>query len=277
MPKNVEILRGSYFLKNVFILFYLIYSFTNCQDPTVGCTDLRATNFDVTVVKTNNTLCTYPNLRLKTNYVVGDSSLSFNTTYQNDLGQPFRIINNQMYLSDYQLVTADGTVFKTIDSLSLFRQMDTIKTLNSFALIGRNNGFDFPIGQFQGVGKTFSKLRFKLGLTNEVNLTSPAKMPTNHPLSTHADSTYITSEKTYIFNKLIIAKGVNFKDTLKLNITTFKDIELTKNIVTTAGFDAVIPLKINYLRLFDGINFGATENIIKEKIVNNSSNIFSIQ
>jgi hypothetical protein len=105
----------------------------------------------------------------------------------------------------------------------------------------------------------------------------PSKMPTSSPLSTKTDSMYITSQKQYIFNKFVIAKGTNFKDTLRLNIVTPKDNEIVINKSFTEGANVKIPLTINYLNFFKGVDFSATENQIMLKIVDNSLNAFSIQ
>ena len=46
MLKNIKILRGLFFEKTVYFLsiFLLIMA---CEEPKKGCTDIRATNFDV--------------------------------------------------------------------------------------------------------------------------------------------------------------------------------------------------------------------------------------
>ncbi len=88
---------------------------------------------------------------------------------------------------------------------------------------------------------------------------------------------YISSQSQYIFNKFVIAKGVNFIDTLRLNITMPKDLEFVKALSFPLGFNASIPLTINYLQFFKGVNFSDDVNKIKEKIVDNTSSAFSIQ
>lgn len=263
--------------KSLLFLFSAII-FQNCTQPTEGCLDIRATNFDVTASKAcdKNCECTYPSLIVASNYLIDTNNFNYNTTYKNDLKDSFRIVAAQMYLSDFQLINDKNVVFRTIDSVALTRINDTIRVLNNYALVGKSVGFDFAIGSFNGVG-LFSKIKFKVGLDDVALKTIPSKMPTTHPLSKQADSMYISSQSQYIFNKFVIAKGLNFKDTLRINITTPIDIELTKPLTFIEGFNAKIPLNINYLAFFKDVKFSETEEQVKKKIVDNTKDVFSIK
>ncbi len=282
MLKNSKILRGLFFEKIslIFPLFFLII--TACEQPKSGCTDLRATNFDVTAGKTDNNTCVFPKLIFQVAYTVGDNDtigLKNDSIYYtpNVPKQAFKIIQAATYLSDFQLITTDGKTYTTSDSVSLFRLTDTIRALNSFALIGRNNGFQFTVGTFQDVGKTFAKCRFNVGFSPEINKTDATKMPFGNPLSIRPDSMYNRATKSYIFNKIVVATGTNFKDTLNIETNTLSNIELTKSLPTKEGFDALIVLKINYLPLFLGVNFSDAQNILQQKIVGNTPKMFSLK
>lgn len=269
--------KFSKFTKSIFFLCLIIF-FQNCLEPTEGCLDVKATNFDVTAGKDcdKSCSCTYPSLIISTNYVSGTSNFNYNTTYKNDIGDSFRIVSAQMYLSDFQLINDKNQSIRTLDSVSLTRATDTIKVLNNYALVGKSVGFDFTIGTFNSADN-FTKIKFRVGLDDVALKTIPSKMPTTHPLSTKTDSMYISSQSQYIFNKFVIAKGVNFIDTLRLNITMPKDLEFVKALSFPLGFNASIPLTINYLQFFKGVNFSDDVNKIKEKIVDNTSSAFSIQ
>jgi hypothetical protein len=257
---------------SIFCLFIFLGA---CQEPTEGCLDIRAVNFNVAADKdcqTTSCQCIYPNLVASLSYLGGTKNLSFDSTYSLN-GQKIRFIQAQMYLSGFQLVRNDNTVAKAIDSFDLARATDTIRLLNDYALVGKNIGFDFKIGAFNAIGQ-FAKLRFRIGLDALAQTADPRKMPTSHPLSIRADSMYITAEKKYIAHKVIIAKGVDFKDTLRLTITDTTALELTKPLQITEGFDVRLLLKIDYLKFFEGVNFSDSENLIRSKIVSNSKNAF---
>lgn len=258
--------------------FFMIILFQNCLQPTEGCLDVKATNFDVTAAKDcdKNCQCTYPSLIIVSNYVSGTNNFNYNTTYKNDVGDSFRIVSAQMYLSDFQLINDKNVTIRTTDSVALTRATDTIKVLNNYALVGKSVGFDFIIGTFNSADN-FTKIKFRVGLDDIALKTIPSKMPTTHPLSTKTDSMYISSQNQYIFNKFVIAKGVNFNDTLRLNITMPKDLVFVKALSFPLGFNASIPLTINYLQFFNGFKFSEDVNQIKQKIVDNTSSAFSIQ
>lgn len=276
MLKNSKILRGLFFQKMAF--FSLIFlAIVACEEPKKGCTDIRATNFDVAAATDDNTTCTFPKLVVQTAYVVGDSGLLNTSVYKNALGQQFKILQAATYLSDFQLLTSDNKVFKTTDSILLYRTVDTIKALNSFAMIGRNNGFEFAIGTFEAVGKTFTKCRFNLGLTPEANQTDATKMPSGHPLSIRPDSMYHRTTKSYIFNKLVIAKGTNLGDTLSINMTTLNLIELTKDLPTKEGANITIQLIVNYLQLLNDVDLTKSKNLIEAQVVTNGLKMFSLK
>lgn len=276
MLKNAKILRGP-ILRTILFLCPFFLFILSCDQPKTGCTDIRATNFDVTAAKADNINCTLPKLIFQVAYLVGDSSFSEANIYKNARNQPFKIVQAATYLSDFQFITSDNKISKTIDSIALYRQTDTIRALNSFALIGRNNGFSFTIGTFEDVGKTFAKCQFNLGLTPEVNKTDATKMPFGHPLSIRADSMYNRAAKKYIFNKIVVASGTNFKDTLRLELASLDVIKLDKNIKTVEGSDVVISLTVNYLRLFDTVDFTENQTTTIGKITANAKNVFSIK
>jgi hypothetical protein len=276
MLKNAFILRGPFFQKAPLLFLFMALIITACDEPKSGCTDIRATNFDVTAAKTDNATCVFPKLVFQVTYIVGDTGYIETSSYKNALNQSFKILRSATYLSDFQLLTSDSKAFKPIDSILLYRQTDTIRALNSFAMIGRNNGFEFTIGTFEAVGKTFTKCRFNVGLTPEINKTDATKMLTG-PLSIRPDSMYNRATKSYIFNKIIVASGLNFKDTLSVEMNTLLPIELTKDIKTIEGSDAIVKLQIDYLQLLKDVNFTDPQNIIKQKIVDNTAKIFSLK
>ena len=273
-PQNAKLKTQNSKLLWLCPFFLLMLS---CDQPKTGCTDIRATNFDVAAAKADNINCTFPKLIFQVAYVVGDSSLLETSIYKNSKSQSFKIVQTATYLSDFQLITSDNKTSKTIDSIALYRQTDTIRALNSFALIGRNNGFSFTIGTFEDVGKTFAKCQFNLGLSDVANQTDATKMPFGHPLSIRADSMYNRAAKKYIFNKIVVASGTNFKDTLRLELANLDVIKLDKNIKTVEGSDVVISLIVNYLKLFDSVDFTENQTTTIGKMTTNAKNVFLLK
>lgn len=253
-----------------------------CNEPSKGCLDLKATNFDVTAETDCDACCTYPNLRLQVgHYWEGDTLLALGGKYR--IGtDSIQILDIQLYLSDFQVTNTDNGVSRVKDSVFLIRYADTLKVENSFALLGRKNGFDYKIGTFSGAGRV-AQVSFTVGLGTVANGTNPNRMTLSHPLSIKADSMYLGAERQYIYQKIIFARakdGVNFKDTVQVNITTAANVTVTaaNNLVFKEGFDAVLPLRLYYRRLFEGVNFSSDKTTMANRIVSNTtSNLFSIQ
>jgi hypothetical protein len=266
-------LKVSIFLyPSVFLCFLL---FTRCQEPVVGCLDARATNFNVTAAKScEDNCCLYPNLKIQLNYAYDTLNFNFNTPYKFGTDS-IRFLSSQFYMSNIQLIKNDGSKASVLDSILLFRDKDTLRVPNYYALIGKNNGFEAMLGKFNQVG-IYTKMSFNMGLDVEASKTIPQKMSQSSPLSIKSDSMYISSEKQYIFNKISLLRTSKPTDTLRFVIKNLKPIELkgVRNLTLKEGFDAIIPLKIDYKKWLDGVNFSESINSTQEKIVNNTEKAF---
>ena len=268
----LQIQNTKYLYPSVFLGFLL---FTQCQEPVKGCLDARATNFDVTAAKPcEDDCCVFPSLKVQIDYAFDTFNFNFKTPYKFGTDS-ISFISSQFYMSNIRLIKNDSTKATVIDSILLFRERDTLRVPNYYALIGKNNGFEALLGKFNQVS-VYSKVSFNIGLDIEASKTVPSKMLSSSPLSIKSDSMYITSEKQYIFNKMTIVRASKPKDTLQFMIKTLKPMELkgTTNLVLKEGFDAIIPLKIDYKKWLEGVNFSDPVNSIEQKIVNNTDKAF---
>ena len=264
------------------ITYYLLpiaycLSIYACQETTKGCLDVRATNFDVSVTQAcEDNCCSYPYLALQVDHLYDTTKFSLNKKYKIDgVADSIEFLSFQFYLSNFQVITSDNKTATVIDSIIIARTNDTIKTLSNYALVSKGNGFQYKIGKFDKPTK-YAKVKFQLGLDNIANQAIPSKMPSGSPLSTQNDSMYLKALNTYIFNK-IVYKVKSQPDTFSIFITTITPLEFTKTLSFTEGFDAVIPLKIDYKKFIKDIKFTETKDNIKQKIVNNTPTAFSIQ
>jgi hypothetical protein len=256
-------------------VFFCLLLFTQCQEPVKGCLDARATNFDVTAAITcEDDCCLYPNLKMQFNYGFDTFNFSFNKSYKFG-SDSIRFITSQFYISNVQLLKDDGTKATVLDSILFIRERDTLRVPSYYALVGKNIGFESVLGKFNKVG-IYSKVSFNVGLDVEAAKTIPSKMISSSPLSIKSDSMYVTSEKQYIFNKMTLVRVSKPTDTLRFVIKTIKPIELKgiRNLDLKDGFDAVIPLKIDYKKWLEGVNFSDLKTIIESKIVSNTDKAF---
>ena len=261
-----------------FIVIFILF-LSGCQVPEEGCTDVAATNFDITALKTCATnCCVYPQLKIRTQFLWGSDSVffDFNTPYL--IGtDSVKFLSAQLYISGISFTPISGGKNVSVsDSIALYRANDTIMRLNTYALIGKNYGFNYTLGSFSGFG-SYNYAHFTVGLDSISNTTIPSKMPVSSPLAVKADSSYDSKNSTFIFQKFIFVKGVNYTDTVQINIERAQTIDAGCRLTFIRGFDAEMPLKIDYKKLFLDVNVQADPATIAQKIVSNYTNALSVQ
>ncbi len=270
--------------------------FTACFQPESGCLDVEAKNFELTADEpcdSDNSAtscpCTYPVLSFGTmNYVVEKLDYQPDAFYRIDT-QYIRIQSIQFYLSGFQFRRTSGEWIGVEDTISLVvlneeNQLETQLLTDDFLLINQQNSID--IGAIKQHG-TFDSLRFVLGIEAPANSTAPDSITnTSHPL---AESEMHTGnqETGYIFNRLIFHRDT-FSETasITLNITAADFTQQTNLMELKMPFFYETPigkdfslgtLQVDQAKWFDGINFVVdTEAIMIEKIVANTSKIFSV-
>lgn len=262
----------------VFFVFFILF-FSGCQVPEEGCTDVAASNFDITALKTCATnCCVYPQLKIRTQFLWGSDAVFFdlNTPYKIGLDS-VKFLSAQLYISAISFTPlAGGKNVSVSDSIALYRANDTIMRPNNYALIGKNYGFNYTLGSFTGFG-SYNYAHFTVGLDSVSNMVIPSKMPASSPFAVKADSAYDNKNSTFIFQKFIFVKGANYKDTVQINIENAQTIDAGCRLTFIRGFDAVMPFKIDYKKLFLDVNVQSDPNTIAQKIVSNYTNSFSVQ
>ncbi len=282
-----KILRGG-----IALSFCIGLTQWSCQEPKRGCLDSNATNFDVSAkescLETTQNCCEYPRIQLKVAHLTNNDTTSFilfdslniaRATYQ--IGtDSVRFLSCQFFFSDFQLVTTQNKIVVVPDSSLVFRQNDSVRVRSDFALIGRNNGFDYPLGSFTSF-ETYNRVRFQFGLNDTLAAVVPRRMPSGTPLSIRSDSMYFPEKirgKNWVWGKIVMIHGKDFKDTTRIYLTERQNIDIAfvKNLSFKRGFDADLPLRIKYLRLFEGIRIGDTTNLARQKIVDNLAKAITI-
>ena len=284
--------------KTLFYLTFLIIIFCSaCYEPTEGCLDISATNFNAAADDPCEDCCTYPNLKLKILHQVtqerpllGDTCInhSADSTYTNGDNNFFQINNISFYLSDFQLVKSDGLVVEVEDTLTLNLYEDFVTEVTKDSLIKddivlvKRNAFTYTVGEFRTPG-LYIQLRFKVGLSAGINDANPDTLVTTHPLSSNQDMHYDDLSLGYIFQQFEIVKdtaeSLTEIEVYQIDELTAAPVEVTLDLSLDLdpGFDAEIPLKVNYTTWLQGINFATDDRTtIESKIVSNTAEAFEI-
>jgi hypothetical protein len=271
------------------LYFLVILSFgilqSSCNDDEEGCLDTQATNFDVTADIACNSCCTYPTLSFRINHVYDSITNNFvlSGTYLDAIDSPYLVSAIQYYISDVQLVRADGSEVGVTDILDLTFFDNTIASVeDNFSLIKKSIGSynSVDIGTINTNGN-FTKIRFNVGVNNPANYAVIGSMPDEHALSAQTESMHLDITEGYIFNKIQIVK-----DTTTNDITTYEisgdnnlvSVELDYPISLESGYDLGLIVYLDYKKLFESIDFqNDDDNTIQTKIVTNTANAFSIE
>lgn len=249
---------------------------TACYKRQTGCLDPLAANFMVTADDPCDGCCQDPILSLTIRHLTGDYLVSPDSTLINDFNQEYRILNFVYYLSGFELLKSDGTKLTVQENLSFNGTTGgTITTPDDFGIYRRTN-ITTNLGTIRQYG-TFTQINFLLGINDEWLQLSPIDLPLLHPLN---DSLSVrTSDGKLIHQRLTIAKGDAFKDTLTYNITGNGSATLFSldTIFTNAiGTNINMVIKADYNRWLKNTDLTQTAENIEKQILENSKHIFSV-
>ncbi len=269
-------------LRNAIFFLILLLSFSNCKEKIEGCLDIEASNFAFSAdIPCPDDCCNYPTMTFEISFRMDSLSLVYGNPYDLPFDQVIKITKTKFYISDISL-TNDTERFIIRDRIDLpLNDGSTGLTsfVDDFTLVSRDfSSFVYEIGEIRGSG-SFDTLRFFVGLEETANKVEPTSAPQGHPLSIQADSMW-SVENAYVFNKLImIPDTIPPLDTLELefNITGVrKEIVLPYKVNLELGNDITVPIKVDYLKWFEGIDFEVDSTMVVNGIIGNTKQAFSI-
>jgi len=245
----------------------------SCLEKEEGCRDVNATNFAADAERDCEDCCTFPDISFEIDHAVGDTFLRYGDTVLFD-NKSVNIIEASFYVNGIFLTGLDQ-IISVSDQITLTdRAGNTNLTTDDVEIISRNiNSFSYEIGSFSGQGN-YEELNFQLGLTPVQSASNPASVATTHPLSS-SNGLFSLPDSNYVFTRLRLVNLAN-GDTLRYDLTTPVNINLPYEVTINRGFDLDIPIKVDYLKWIEGINFDDNPDIIKSTIVANLPNAFSI-
>lgn len=265
-----------------------------CYERREGCLDIAATNFDVDAdVACPDNCCTYPRLQLKFSHKVKspDRDTFYNLVYNDsvytvDGTNFFRINEIRFYISDVKLVQSNGQTVGVQDEVEIALPGigdTTYQTIeNNFALVTRSSFAASVIGALRPEGN-YVGIRFNVGVSTPANHADPLYFPNGHPLRVTANSgMHWSVDSGYVFNSIALFRDTIASDTIPtiLEIGTddyLRTVNLDFPFTLREGFNAVITLRIDYLKWFEGIQIRTdSEATLIEKIVENVANSFTV-
>ena len=263
-----------------------------CYEPTEGCLDVRATNFNLDADEACGDCCTFPTLSLQFSnlWSYDDTivSLRLDTFYVDAVGNPFRFERIRFYWSDLRLVTAAGEELRLIDSLdlSIAQGEDTsmIVILDDIVLADINSATEtVSLGTLEPSG-TLTQLQATFGIEDPTNKAVTTSVSTSHPLAPQGGQMNLGSDLGYIFAKIEYFQDTTSVDTIPREINLYGDdfrrdlpLDLTMPTIFIDGFNPRLVIEHDVSKWFEGINVRSTDTTaLKNSFVENLTQSFTL-
>ncbi len=269
-------------MQNYRIFSYLsvlsLLLFMGCAQVQYGCLDPNAVNYDPGAdkdcsQKANSCNCTYPQLRLELN-ILRNSEKGFKKDTMYDVNnKKYYLEGLHLYLSDFKLIDKNGKEYLTTDTVTLrFDSQSPQIVQDGYYKFNPSEGSTVSfLGDrtWRNTG-SFSKVSFKVGVSNPASSTNATKFRPNHPLYFSTDSLWSSTLGFPHFgikvkrdnDVKIIEKIYAYGDSFPIDYT----LDFPTELVVSSSQDAFsVKLEIDYLSLFNNINIaGSNEKIINE-------------
>lgn len=265
------------------LIFIGVILLSACYENQEGCLDYLAVNYDVTADDGCIDCCIYPEFSLQLTQLVDTVSFNLGDIIQNiegidkDDGQQVKLLDLVYLISDVSLVI-DGEQTVPMDTVSLDRGIDTIKVSNNFSRITRSKA-TYTIGEVSRYG-TVSAIRFNLGIPKYFN-DSRFLDGIENDLTIDPDS-LISNDLKYTMQRLKIAKGINFSDTMIYDVPASLDtlqvlLEMERDTNFLAGQEKIITLSVDYKKWLQNIDFESdSPSAIAQKLKSNLGGAFAL-
>lgn len=246
-------------------ILMLSIGFNSCYEPSDGCLDLLASNYDVSADDGCDECCTYPTVNLVMKHLWSDTTFRFGDTLIDQFGDQFVLLDQKMMLSkfNYQSNNFDkvGTLTFTIDGEEQIFE-------NDFTLIIKNQT-SVSVNNYRAEGM-IDGYSFQFGLDGLIHKLSETQADSDTDLDYSKSMRF---ENEYASYYLQFARGQNLTDTLNFFFNDDYLISVDSMATITKGATLTLPLTINYSNLFDGIRF-KDDNVtqITQKIKSNTTN-----
>ena len=250
------------------VLFGLLLSIFSCKEP--GCTDANAINYDSEANEDDNSCLYEGSLNIDFRLVNGNQVFGKYDTIQSQ-DYSFRLEKVKFYISNIQLKSSDEDIF--LSEVHLY----DIDNTNSKSL-----AFDLVEG-------TYDSLYFDLGLSSQLNSTTPANYDVNHPLGLNQNTFWAMEPSSYIFvmieGKMDTLVGDDYypltyhlahSDLLR-NVALDKPINISHDNPSTLVVDVDVSKIFDSVDLSEDLPHQSTNSKLARLLMDNFSSSFEIQ
>lgn len=251
----------------IFFLAFGLFSLNSCKNK--GCTEPTAVNYDPDATE-NNGDCTFPQMSLMLNALVGDEPLTLGDTYTIN-GTKVQIDVAQFYVSGIRL-GATGI----FDEPAVYLLMKGDQSI-------------YELGEIT-VGEKL-QLLFNVGVDSAANHADPTTYEATHPLAPQNPNMHWSWDNGYIFIKIEGSVDTDGDGTpeSRLEYHIGKDANLQSIVLsvnkTVEDANPEISLNVDFGAFFDGMNLTDEAVLITHtgdfpsvagKVAENTQKVFSV-
>lgn len=264
--------------KNRIFIFLalLVFVASSCYDPISGCLDSEAVNYDIDGDTDCEDCCIFPTIKMSIFHQNGDTTFFLEDTLVNNLGQEYSIIKFAYLISDFSMITSDGQEYKILDSIEL-DVADGTEWVKDDVVRVRRDGFSYVYGTtiFDGQGE---QLSFQVGLDDKINQNRFTTEVSDHPLTNDVDSLFREDSGDYTFQRIQVAQGIEFKDTVIYDVFGSDNVQQVNFDVayeSVRGSDKTVIIEARYNHWFEDVDFETmSKTEIESMIATKSATMF---
>ena len=229
---------------------YIVLILQSCYDPTSGCLDSLASNYNVAAEDECEDCCTYPNVIMSMNHLWNGESFIFGDTLVNEIGSKCILIDSKFHLSNFTFSLQNGNIVTNRDSVQLSINSQDTTIADDIALIRKNQSTS-TLHSFRSAD-TVVNYSFRLGVPNELDSLTEINAEKYNNLAYNNGMRTGNAYAPYWFQ---IAVGDSLTDTI--SVFGDQDFLFSNEVMVTIeeGSNVSVPLTIQYDLWMEEINF----------------------
>ncbi len=237
-------------IRNFCVFLSSVLLLVSCYEPIKDCLNPQAENYNVLADEACDDCCDFPEITLRFNTLVGDSTYTRQDTFVDDFGNLFKLDQFEFFLDNIRLLSGEEET-AILDSLRFSDGTGEVERLNDIVLyvFGKTS---YQIGNFNSVA-TFDKIKFDFGLDIE-NLDFES-LPVGNVLIPIEDSLY--NNNRFYSNQIDVLSGDEFLNKQITSCTwpiTSVELEFVEPVTSELGKDFFVTIPFDFSVWMAGIN-----------------------
>lgn len=246
---------------HIVILCLLVGFLYSCREKKEACIDVFATNFDAS--GDVNCCCQYPQLSIRTSYVINGGKYSPDSIFMDQSGNPYKVRSFNVLLSSFELIAEDNRSIVVTDNVEAVCNNVAQSLVDDFTLLSADE-FKYTLGSIKD-DAILKAIQFRLGVN-----------------PTHADCIVQDAEHPLSENSLLNSLGNHAF--LSIQLVDTSDVLLKQYVLSDAdyitsfvlqdslkfGYNKEYKLELDLFQLLDGVDFSNQDSLQVLNVLKNN-------